>query len=414
MRQTLLALALLAAGGPVEGQASNSTVAPAASPSPVPRKAAPAPRPAGKGRAAPPVLKLELEQDGRAVAVQDHEALLQRAPFTLHVTLPDKDGVLVSVSFDPATYELASSGRPFGKREFRSGIAGAEGKANEGRDLYVGFPDDALLHYWNCDPGEYRRFEPLAPLGPGCRGQRRVENLLLGGEEVPLAKVLRRPLYVVVFRGQVGDEGPVKETGREWLKLHLGTAPGELQQDARRRLDSVTDTARPLLEREAALQSLAAQGREALLALDAAGYETGRRAREAAAVADLRAVIAAATAYAATNGGLFDGPPCLIEPAKCQPKYRGAPFLSLATLETRNGYKKLFLPGVPAARDEIKRAKATATSLRDFLVVAWPEVYGETGELAFCGDSAGRVCAAPGSGPPVKDGRCLPGCEPVP
>ena len=34
----------------------------------------------------------------------------------------------------------------------------AEGKANEGRDLYVGFPDDALLHYWNCDPGEYRRF----------------------------------------------------------------------------------------------------------------------------------------------------------------------------------------------------------------------------------------------------------------
>ncbi len=412
MRQALLALALLAVAGPLGAQASNSTVAPAASPAPAPRKAPP--RPAGKAKAAPPVLRLELEQDGRAVPVRDHEALLSRAPFTLLVTLPDKDGVLVSVSFDPATYELASSGRPFGKREFRSGIAGADGKANEGRDLYVGFPDDALLHYWNCDPGEYRRFEPLVPQGPGCRGQRRVENLLLGGEEVPLAKILRRPLFVVVFRGQVGDEGPVKETGREWLKLYLGTAPESLQASVRGQLEAVSGAARPLSEREAALQSLAAQGREALLALDAAGYESGRRAREAVAVADLRAVIAAATAYAATNGGLFDGPPCLVEPARCQPKYRGAPFLSLSTLETRNGYKKLFLPGVPAARDEIKRAKATATSLRDFLVVAWPEVYGETGELAFCGDSSGRVCAAPGSGPPVKDGRCLPGCEPVP
>ena len=96
MRQTLLALALLAAGGVLEGQASNSTVAPAASPTPAPRKAPPPPRPAGKAKAAPPALKLELEQDGRAVPVQDHEALLSRAPFTLLVTLPDKDGVLVS------------------------------------------------------------------------------------------------------------------------------------------------------------------------------------------------------------------------------------------------------------------------------------------------------------------------------
>jgi len=362
---------------------------------------------AGSG---PRGFKVELEQDGKPVAIRDHEALLRRAPFALLLTLPDASDVFVSASFEPATYEVARSGAPFGKDDFRSAISGAEGPANADHDIFVRAPDRPILSVWSCSLG---RFDELTAGAPGCRGRRTIEKVLTG-EPVPLDRLSRKPLHLVFLRGSVSDAGVEKELGRDWLKLYLDTVPEAMKVAAENQLKSVFDGKKGTAERTAALQALAAMGADAIASLDAIAFEAAIRAREAAAVADLRTVLSAEAAYASVNGGLYDGPPCLVEPQRCRPKFTGKPLLEAATLQTRNGYKREFLPGTAASKAEIRKANASATGLKDFVLVAWPEVFGETGHRAFCADSSGRICSAEGATAPVKNGRCTADCEPLP
>jgi hypothetical protein len=272
---------------------------------------------------APKAFKVELEQDGKPVPIKDHEAVLRRAPFALILTLPDKEDVFVSASFEPGLFETARNGKSFSQADLRGGIAAAEGEANKSKDLFIRTPSDAIIHAWSCDAGEYRRFDQLTPDAPGCRGRRTIESVYLGGEDVPLGKLLRRPLHLVFFRGGLGSGGVEKETGRDWLKLYLDTVPDATKASVRSYLEASLDTGKPTAERAAALQSLAALGPEAILAMDAVGFESGVKAREAAAVGDLRAILSAQAAYASVNGGFYDGLGCLVDPRTCRPKYTG-------------------------------------------------------------------------------------------
>jgi hypothetical protein len=351
--------------------------------------------------------RVELEQDGQPVPIKDHEAVLRRAPFALILTLPDKDGV-----FEPELYETARSGRAFGRADLRGGIAGAEAEANKSRDITIRTPSDPVIHFWDCDAGQYQRFDQLTPGGGGCRGRRSIDSFYLG-ESVPIGKILRRPLHVVFFRGSLGTGGVEKEVGRDWLKLYLDTVPDSLKAGVRSYLDASLDTTKATADRVSALQSLAALGPEAIVAMDALGHETAVKAREAAAVADLRAILAAQSAYASANGGFYDGLGCLIDPRSCRPRFAGEAFLERTAIEARNGYTKLIIPGTKASKDEIKRAKASDSSLKDFVLVAWPETFGETGYRAFCADAGGRICFVEGASPPAKNGRCDPACKPL-
>jgi len=356
------------------------------------------------------LFKVEVEQDGKPVPIRDHEALLHRAPFALLLTLPDASDVFVSASFEPATYEVARSGGPFGRDDFRSAISGAEGPANAGYDIFVRAPDRPILSVWSCGLG---RFDQVTTAGAGCRGRRTIEKVFTS-EPVPVDRLLRRPLHLVFLRGSVNDAGVEKELGREWLKLYLDTVTDTMRTATETRLKTVFDGHKPAAERTAALQTLAAMGPDAIASLDAIAFDAAVKAREAAAVADLRAILSAESAYASVNGGLYDGPPCLVEPQRCRPKFTGKPFLQAATLETRNGYKREFQPGTAASRNEIRKANASATALKDFVLAAWPEVFGETGYRAFCADSSGRICSAEGATAPVKLGRCATECESLP
>ena len=86
-------LGLLAAGSPdasVEAQAKRrKKPAPAATPEPL------------KG------FKVEVEQAGVKLPVQDHEVVLRRDTFSILVSSGDQKGVYVSASFSPALYEDA-------------------------------------------------------------------------------------------------------------------------------------------------------------------------------------------------------------------------------------------------------------------------------------------------------------------
>jgi len=135
---------------------------------------------------------------------------------------------------------------------------------------------------------------------------------------------------------------------------------------------------------------------------------------EAPWIGDTRTVISAQTAYAAANGGFYDGRlQCLSEPSTCIPGYtRDAPIFldpALGSLQTKSGYKRFLYPGPPASRDDIASAKASPTSVRGFAYVAAPA---DAGRRAFCGDASGIVCFTPnGTMPKIEDGRCpVPAC----
>lgn len=396
----LLAL-LLAAGSPdasVEAQAKRrKKPAPAATPEPL------------KG------FRVEVEQGGVKLPVQDHEVVLRRDTFSILVSSGDLKGVYVSASFSPALYEEARAQKPFGSR-FRSTIVVAESPSNKDKDLVT---DDAgpSLHYWDYEDPAFVKFDEVVPLGAGFRGRRTVSSFFVNGQARAVAQTFRPALYLVFVRGEAKKDGDyeVEEGQRDYLKLLFDTVPTALKEGVRTGFSVLLDPTRSLPEREVALQQIGKLGKDAILALDVLGREDRIRANEAATLADIRTVITSEAAYAYANGGLFDNLDCLEAPARCLPKYSaGAPqFLSGEPLMgPRAGYRRTFIPGPAATKDQIKKAKGSASSLTAFAVTAVPEKPGESGLRAFCGDATGRICLNDdGDAPPAEDGRCSDPCR---
>jgi hypothetical protein len=134
-------------------------------------------------------------------------------------------------------------------------------------------------------------------------------------------------------------------------------------------------------------------------------------ANEAAAIGDVRSVIAAEAAYQSANAGYFDTIECLARPEQCIPGFRGPAFLSdrLAGRAVAHGYRCRFHPGMTV---EPTPVKASRSSLTSFAYVAYPDQPGRTGVRSFCGDSTGRVCSvASGAEPLVDSGACPADCR---
>ena len=130
---------------------------------------------------------------------------------------------------------------------------------------------------------------------------------------------------------------------------------------------------------------------------------------EAAAIADLEAIISAEAAYQVANAGFYDKPPCLLRPSSCIPGYPAeAPtFLdeALASFTIKDGYGRAFFtrPGT-----EKPGKDASPTSAGGYAVILWPDKVGKTGQRAFCGDADGVICFNEhGSMPNLSpEGRC--------
>jgi hypothetical protein len=374
---------LLAAGSPdasVEAQARRRK-----KPTPTP---APTPEPL-KG------FKVEIEQAGVELPVQDHEVYLRREPFSILVSSGDLKGVFVSASFAPGLYDDARAGKPFGSN-FRSTIVVAESPNNKGKDL-VTDDNGPAIHYWDNDP-DFVKFDEALPLGPGFRGRRTVSSFFVRGQAKAVDQTFRPALYLVFVRGEASASGD--------HTIDAGVRTG---------FSVLLDPAREIAEREVALQQLGKLGKDAILALDVLGREERMRANEAVALSDIRTVITSQAAYAYANGGLFDALDCLETPSGCLPNYAAGapPFLSGEPLMgSRAGYLRTFQPGPPANRDQIKKAKGSPTSLTAFAITAVPERPGQDGLRAFCGDATGRICVnEDGDAPRAEDGQCSDPCR---
>jgi type II secretory pathway pseudopilin PulG len=134
-------------------------------------------------------------------------------------------------------------------------------------------------------------------------------------------------------------------------------------------------------------------------------------ANEAAAIADIRAVISAQADYQTRNSGFYDRLDCLAAPTSCLPSYTGPAPLSaeLAQAQVKNGYRRTFHPKPMEAN--LLPPSVSRSSLSSYAYVAVPETRHQTGVRSFCGDSTGRICYEPdGSDIEVEDGLCPSDC----
>ena len=120
-----------------------------------------------------------------------------------------------------------------------------------------------------------------------------------------------------------------------------------------------------------------------------------RNANDAHALGDVRTVVSAQAAYQSANDGHYDGRlVCLADPySGCIPGYPAAAptflDLSIASLETRGGYARQFVPGPPPKTLDPKRA--SPTSVTGYSYSATPARYGETGYRSFIADETGAI-----------------------
>jgi hypothetical protein len=141
-----------------------------------------------------------------------------------------------------------------------------------------------------------------------------------------------------------------------------------------------------------------------------------RAENESRAIGDVRTVISAEIGYQSANMGYYDTPACLGAPAKCMAGYTGPSFLDpeLASLSPKNGYRRVFHPGPAPRREELRKAKASPSSLTSYAYVAVPVDPGRTGRRGFCGDASGRICVtSDGAAAPVRNGQCAADCTPL-
>lgn len=140
-------------------------------------------------------------------------------------------------------------------------------------------------------------------------------------------------------------------------------------------------------------------------------------ANEAAAIGDIRTVIAAEAAYQASNGGQYDTLECLAAPAQCIPDY--APnqptFIDRElTRSLKANYRRRFQAG-PASDPSGRGTLYSPSSLTAYAYAAEPMEPGRSGVRAFCGDHTGLVCqSANGRISTITDGRCPSDCVAFP
>ena len=132
-------------------------------------------------------------------------------------------------------------------------------------------------------------------------------------------------------------------------------------------------------------------------------------ANESAAIGDTRAVVSAQHAYAASNGSFYGLMSCLGTPMGCGFVSGTTPFIDLqiASLTTKQGYVRSFLPGIPGVG-------APDPGLVTFVYFATPAVVAQTGNRGFGGDNSGMICQDPTGAPPATSGASLStACTPL-
>ena len=196
-------------------------------PKPKPRaaklKVAPTPSPSPTPRAA---FRVEIEQGGRLLALDDHRVVLQRAPFDIVLTLAGGEFVALRASSNTSLFEKAYHGSPLGLA-FIPSQTGAEAAGNPDKDLWVDATN--TQHGLAYDPKEpYHRFNEVVPKGGLYRCRRSVARFGLG-DGVPMESYTAPSLYLVFLSGSSSkDYMQTLEERRDFVMLTFEDATADL------------------------------------------------------------------------------------------------------------------------------------------------------------------------------------------
>jgi hypothetical protein len=217
MKSGPLLIVLLVAGGcakpvpaPTSAPATRAEARPKAARRPAPRLAV-----------FDSVLRIGLEQEGRAVRIDEHEASLRKGPFEILITTQDATrGILMNVSLKPELYERARRGQDL-EGYFQPGTGMAEEAVVKKKELYVS--DFNSHHYLLHNPEmKTNRYHEVRKTEDGFRCRRSVEQLYL----VPSRKTIRiadlghDALYLVFFLGLARNDRSVEQE-RGFVKIRF-------------------------------------------------------------------------------------------------------------------------------------------------------------------------------------------------
>ena len=177
---------------------------------PAPR--ATAARPTARLSIFQPPFSVTLEQDGRAVAIANHEAKIARRPFAIVLLVKDpRQGILMNVSLTPELYDLARGGESV-DADFAPGTGLAEEQFLRSRALMVAGRN---AHHYLLRDAQVNRYHEVKAVGGGMhRCRRSVDSVEFVGEEarerrepkVTLDQLDSESLYLVFFLGDSGGE----------------------------------------------------------------------------------------------------------------------------------------------------------------------------------------------------------------
>jgi len=132
-------------------------------------------------------------------------------------------------------------------------------------------------------------------------------------------------------------------------------------------------------------------------------------ANEAGAIGDVRSVVSAQHAYAASNGAFYGYISCLGTPSNCGFAAATTPFIDaqIASLTTKQGYVRSFTAGNVGTG-------APDSGLMTFVYFATPSGVAQTGNRGFGGDNSGMICQTTTGAPPATSAQSLDSnCTPL-
>lgn len=101
-----------------------------------------------------PYFGIGIEQNGRAMPLEDHEIILQRAPFTIVLTFPGQEGILINASVTSETFDAAQAGKTLAAMQGFSDLGMAEEAFNPRALLML---STSAPHFWYyAHEGEHR------------------------------------------------------------------------------------------------------------------------------------------------------------------------------------------------------------------------------------------------------------------
>lgn len=161
-----------------------------------------------------------LEQHGRPVEIRDHQAILDKAPFTILLYLR-QSGVLVNLSPTPATFNACAEGRPLGSMPWYNGEGYMEGFGNQARAALVA---EDNYQFWFFNSLHSHRFDEVAFSGDltVCRRTIAQFQTAPGGKASPIEAYPGGALYIAVFdTGLPSRFYDVPSYHAEWIKVRF-------------------------------------------------------------------------------------------------------------------------------------------------------------------------------------------------